>query len=118
MEWTNIEIRVPKEMLPFLLTENTLDVLRRNALILYPYIKDLTISHGRAAEILGIPKWDLIELYEDMGLPYLDMDISEVEKELDVELVLNGADQASKETDVRYHHKEVFSKVRRSISEK
>lgn len=41
MEWTNIEIRVPKEMLPFLLTENTLDVLRRNALILYPYIKDL-----------------------------------------------------------------------------
>lgn len=112
MEWTNIEIRVPKEMLPFLLTENASDVLRRNALILYPYIKDLTISHGRAAEILRIPKWDLIKLYEDIGLPYLDMDISEVEKELD------EADWASKETDVRYHHKEVFSKVRRSISEK
>ena len=53
-----------------------------------------------------------------MGLPYLDIDISEVEKELNVELVLDEADQASKETDVRYHHKEVFSKVRRSISEK
>ena len=46
------------------------------------------------------------------------MEISEFEKELDVELILDEADQASKETDVRYHHKEVFSKVRRRISEK
>lgn len=82
MELTNIEICVPKEMKTFLLNENTSDELKRNALILYPYIKDLTISHGRAAEILGIPKWDLIELYEDIGIPYLDMDISEVEKEV------------------------------------
>lgn len=82
MELTNIKICVPKEMKTFFLNENASDELRRNALILYPYIKDLTISHGRAAEILGIPKWDLIELYEDMGLPYLNMDISEVEKEV------------------------------------
>ena len=82
MELTNIEICVPKEMKTFLLNENTSDEIKRNALILYPYIKDLTISHGRAAEILGIPKWDLIELYEDIGIPYLDMDISEVEKEV------------------------------------
>ena len=91
MEMANIEICVPKEMKTFLLSENSSDELKRNALILYPYVKDLTISHGRAAEILGIPKWDLIELYEDMGLPYLDVDISEVEKEIDSYHRLQGA---------------------------
>lgn len=90
MELASIEICIPKEMKPFLLNENSSDELRRNALILYPYIKDLTISHGRAAEILGIPKWDLIELYEDMGLPYLDLDISEVEKEVNSYYQLQG----------------------------
>lgn len=82
MELVSIEICIPKEMKPFLLNENSSDELRRNALILYPFIKDLTISHGRAAEILGIPKWDLIELYNSIGLPYLDMDISEAEREI------------------------------------
>lgn len=90
MELASIEICIPKEMKPFFLNENSSDELRRNALILYPYIKDLTISHGRAAEILGIPKWDLIELYEDMGLPYLDLDISEVEKEVNSYYQLQG----------------------------
>lgn len=90
MELASIEICIPKEMKPFLLNENSSDELRRNALILYTYIKDLTISHGRAAEILGIPKWDLIELYEDMGLPYLDLDISEVEKEVNSYYQLQG----------------------------
>lgn len=86
MELVNIEICVPKEMM----NENSSDELRRNALILYPYIKDMTIPHGRAAEILGIPKWDLIELYEDIVLPYLDMDISEVEKEVQSFYQLQG----------------------------
>lgn len=90
MELESVEIFVPKEMKTFLLNENSSDKLRRNALILYPYIKDLTISHGRAAEILGIPKWDLIELYDDIGLPYLDLDISEVEKEVDSYYKMQG----------------------------
>ncbi len=42
----------------------------------------MTISHGRAAEILGISKWELIQLYGRMGLAYFNMDISEVEKEV------------------------------------
>lgn len=45
--------------------------LRGRAMLLYPAIADMTISHGRAAELLGIPKWDLIELYAGMGIPYL-----------------------------------------------
>ena len=40
------------------------------------------ISHGRAAEILGIKKLDLIDLYDEMGFPYFDMDISDVLKDI------------------------------------
>ena len=57
--------------------------LERNALLLYPLIKNMTISHGKAAEILGINKLDLIQLYSELGLAYFDMDISEVEDELE-----------------------------------
>ena len=39
------------------ITENE---LIRKALSLYPYIQNQTISHGRAAELLGIRKSELI----------------------------------------------------------
>lgn len=83
MELTNMEIRVPKDMAIFINSHNPREEVRRNAMFLYPYVKDLTISHGRAAEIMGISRLDLISLYDEMGLPYLDMDISEVEEELE-----------------------------------
>ena len=31
-----------------------------------------TVKHGRAAEILGVHKTDLIEFYDSIGIPYLD----------------------------------------------
>lgn len=56
--------------------------LRERAMLLYPAIADLTISHGRAAELLGIPKWDLIELYANMGIPYLTQTWEEVQEDM------------------------------------
>ena len=82
MESAKIEISVPKEMIIYVNSKDKKEELKRNALILYPYIKNLTISHGRAAEILGIRKLDLITLYDEIGLPYLNMDISEVEEDV------------------------------------
>ena len=41
----------------------------------------MTISHGRAAEILGVHKLDLIAYYGKLGLPYLDMGEDELEAE-------------------------------------
>jgi hypothetical protein len=41
-------------------------------MLLYPFIKNMTISHGRAAEILGVRKTDLIGFYDSMGIPYLN----------------------------------------------
>lgn len=56
--------------------------LRERAMLLYPAIADLTISHGRAAELLGISKWDLIELYDSMGIPYINQTWEEVQEDV------------------------------------
>ena len=79
MNQKRIEITVPEGMVPFVLLSDGEAQLKRNAMLLYPYIQDCTISHGKAAEILGIHKLDLIVLYSKMGLDYLteDMDLTE-----------------------------------------
>ena len=64
-------IKVPEKMIMYLNMSDPRDELERNAMILYPYIRNNTMSHGKAAEILGIHKWDLIELYNSLGFPYL-----------------------------------------------
>ncbi|MCH5291746.1 MAG: UPF0175 family protein [Treponema sp.] len=55
--------------------------LRERAMLLHPAIADMTISHGRAAQLLGIPRWDLIELYAAMGIPYLTQTWEEAEED-------------------------------------
>jgi len=70
-------------MIKYVQTKNEQMEMERNALILYPYINNRVISHGKAAEILGIPKYDLIELYDRLGLAYLSFDLSEIEAEVD-----------------------------------
>lgn len=78
MEMKEFSITIPEEMSVYLAIDDDRTELQRNAMMLYPYIKNLTISHGRAAEILGVSKWELITLYDNMGLAYLDQDISEI----------------------------------------
>jgi len=73
------KINVPSGMIIYLRTTDKQTELERNAMLLYPYIKNMTISHGKAAEILGISKRELIELYNGFGLAYFDMDISDIE---------------------------------------
>ena len=79
MNQKRVEITVPEEMVPFVLLSDGEAQLKRNAMLLYPYIQDGTISHGKAAEILGIHKLDLIVLYGKMGLDYLteEVDLAE-----------------------------------------
>lgn len=80
MIMTGIELHVPAETKAYVLDKTTEMV--RNALLLYPGIADETISHGRAAELLGISKMELIELYGSLGIPYLDMTDEEFEEEI------------------------------------
>lgn len=77
-----ISMEIPDEMATFAVPAGREEQLQRNAMILYPYIRNGSISHGRAAEILGIFKMDLITLYGSMGLPYIEMTDEELEDEL------------------------------------
>lgn len=80
MAFVNMEI--PEEMVSFVMKKDKDKQMERNAMMLYPYVYDGIISHGRAAEILGIFKTDLIALYGRMGLPYIEMTDDEIEEEL------------------------------------
>lgn len=68
----NVQITVPEDMSRYLNNVDYEQIFERNAMLLYPFIRNLTISHGRAAEILGVHKTDLIEFYDSMGIPYLN----------------------------------------------
>lgn len=64
----SVTIQVPVGMSKYLVSVNPEAELTRNALLLYPYILNQTISHGRAAEILGLRKSELIDLYDKLGI--------------------------------------------------
>ncbi len=79
-----VTINVPVGMSKYLSSVNSETELIRNALLLYPYILDQTISHGRAAEILGIAKTKLIDIYDSLGYSYLDKTMDSLESELEL----------------------------------
>lgn len=80
----SVTIKVPVGMSKYLVTVNPETKFTRNALLLYPYILNQTISHGRAAEILGIRKTELIDLYDRLGYSYFDMTLDDLDDELNI----------------------------------
>lgn len=78
-----VTITVPVGMSKYLNPVNAETELTRNALLLYPYILNQTISHGGSAEILGIRKSELIDIYDKLGYSYLDMTMGELDEELE-----------------------------------
>ena len=82
MTMKQIEINVPEAVVPYANVKGERAVLLRNAMLLYPYIKNDAISHGKAAEMLGIPKLELIELYGSLGIAYFDMTEEELAEDL------------------------------------
>ena len=79
----SVTIKLPIGMSKYLKSTNGETELARNALLLYPYIVNQTISHGGAAEILGIRKSELIDIYDKLGYSYLDMTMDELDSELE-----------------------------------
>lgn len=82
MDMMTISMTVPKGMAPYLDDRAADHSFERNAMMLYPFIRSMVLSHGRAAEILGVHKFDLIDFYSSMGMPYLDQSVSDLEEEL------------------------------------
>lgn len=78
-----IEIHIQEAMKQYVTEKNAEDELQRNALLLYPYVLQKKISNGRAAEILGISKLDLIDLYGKIGFCYFDQIMDEIDKDLE-----------------------------------
>ena len=68
--------------MPYLTDDELGRDFERNAMLLYGLIRVGRISHGRAAEILGVRKWNLIEYYNSMGLPYLDQTKEDLQAEV------------------------------------
>ncbi len=87
MNMVTVQLEIPEDMKPYI---NNGNKLRQNAILLYPYILDKTISHGRAAEILGVSKLDLIDLYANLGFPYFDLTMNELDKDLETFHSLKG----------------------------
>lgn len=79
-----VSINIPDTMVEYTTVQNESTQLMRNAMILFPYIQNETISHGKAAQILGIHKMDLIAMYSTLGIPYLDQTKEELESDLSV----------------------------------
>ncbi len=79
-----VTIKVPAGMSKYLNNMDLESELTRNALLLYPAILNQTISHGGAAEILGIRKSELIDIYDRLGYSYLDMTMDELDSELEM----------------------------------
>ncbi len=83
MALVDVNIKVPMEMAVYLKLSGQVAELERNALLLYPYILRQIISHGRAAEILGIRKNELIDIYDKLGFSYLDLIMDDLDAELE-----------------------------------
>lgn len=82
MAMKRIEINVPETLVDYMGLDDINSEKMRNAMIVYPYVKNGTISHGKAAELLGMNKLELIQLYGSVGMPYFDETPEELEEEL------------------------------------
>ena len=84
VQYTESTIQFPDGMqFVFDTDDDTGATFERDALMLYPYVLKGRISNGRAAEILGVHKWDLIEWYESQGLMCLVTTIEDVQQDIE-----------------------------------
>lgn len=83
MTTKKVEIDIPEAIVQYTVLLDNEALLKRNAMLVYPYIQDGSISYGKAAEMLGVRKMDLIVLYGKMGLPYFDETEEELEEDID-----------------------------------
>ncbi len=82
MEAVKFEIEIPATLLPFM--ERDEFKAQQTALLLYPYIANGDISNGKAAELLGISKTELLDMFGEMDIPYYNQSAEELEHDIQV----------------------------------
>ena len=91
MNYATVQITVPEGVVPYLVDDGQGGPFDRDAMLLYPLIRNATISHGRAAEILGVCKTELIEFYDSIGIAFLDQSEAELFEDLQTLAAVVGA---------------------------
>ena len=90
MNMVHVQMDLPEALTQFVMLEDEQARMLRNAMMLYPFIRRGEISHGYAAEVLGIPKWDLLTLYGSLDLPYFTQSEEELRDDLQTLKTLRG----------------------------
>lgn len=90
MKLVEATIRIPAQMEQWICEDEYLSALDRNAMLLYPLVRSKTLSHGKVAELLGISKTRLIDLYANLGIPYFNSTAAEVDDEVELYNNLKG----------------------------
>lgn len=69
----SLKINVSDEMADYLSSCEINDYVefKRAALLLYAYIDSGIITYEKAADLLGVGKYDLKDYYDSYGLPYI-----------------------------------------------
>ena len=75
-----VEIEVPAPLLPYINQKEF--KAQQTALLLYPYISHGDISNGKAAELLGISKTELLDMFGEMDIPYFNQSAEELEQDI------------------------------------
>ena len=88
-----VTINVPIGMSKYITSLSAETEIMRNALLLYPHILDQTISHGRAAELLGVTKTELLDIYDKLGYSYFDQTMDSLIEELEMFQRLKNAEE-------------------------
>ncbi len=81
MEKSVLTVRLPRDILitsGFSEESAAMEMLKLFVINLYRHQQ---ISGGKAAEILGIRKYDFIRILSEAGIPYFDYSVSELEEE-------------------------------------
>lgn len=78
-----VTVKLPVDAVQYLVpTEETLRT-EQHALMMYPYIKNGLLSHGRVAEILNMNKYELISIYARFGIPYINLSSEELNEDIE-----------------------------------
>jgi len=97
MKEKTINITIPEDLELYINPKNKEGILVRNIMCLYPYIQNRSLSYVKAGKILGLSKQDTIDLYAELGIPYVICSEEELEKDLEVLRKLRESGENKKE---------------------
>ncbi len=86
-----VEIELPSDLIVALNLEPTQLSRPAREWILLELFHEGLISSGKAAQLLGLSKAGFLQLLDQRGLPYLDMDLEELERQAAVAMAASRA---------------------------